>query len=120
MSKYKVQLPGMEDKSVSIGDLAVMAKSKQIQPDTLLLDAESGVSLQAKQVMGIFSDKQYIVALILSIFLGVLGIDRFYTGQVGAGIGKLLTAGGCGIWYIIDIILYATRAVTDKQGRPLS
>lgn len=38
----------------------------------------------------------------LSIFLGYLGIDRFYLGNTGMGIGKLLTCGGCGIWTIID------------------
>lgn len=41
--------------------------------------------------------------LLLSIFLGGLGVDRFMLGQTGAGIGKLLTAGGCGIWWLIDL-----------------
>jgi TM2 domain-containing membrane protein YozV len=56
---------------------------------------------------------------LLSIFLGTLGVDRFYTGHIGLGVGKLLTLGGCGVWALIDIILYATRSVTDVQGRPL-
>ena len=54
-----------------------------------------------------------------SAFLGYLGIDRFYMGQVGIGIGKLLTLGGCGIWYLIDIILIATRSSNDSTGLPL-
>ncbi len=46
--------------------------------------------------------KNPMVALILSIFLGHLGIDRFYVGSVGLGVLKLLTLGACGIWTIID------------------
>ena len=63
--------------------------------------------------------KEYLIALLLSIFLGTLGVDRFYTGHIGLGIGKLLTFGGLGVWALIDIILYATRSVTDVHGRPL-
>ena len=46
-------------------------------------------------------------------------LDRFYLGHVGLGIGKLLTFGGCGIWYLIDVILIAIGNVTDSKGRPL-
>ena len=63
--------------------------------------------------------KEWLVALLLSIFLGYLGVDRFYLGHIGLGIAKLLTAGGCGIWYIVDIILIATGSLKDDQGREL-
>ncbi len=63
--------------------------------------------------------KDWLVALLLSIFLGSFGVDRFYLGYVGLGIAKLLTFGGCGIWWLIDVILIALGSVTDAQGRPL-
>jgi TM2 domain-containing membrane protein YozV len=63
--------------------------------------------------------RSFLTALILSIFVGWLGVDRFYLGHIGLGILKLLTGGGCGIWYLIDIILIATRQVKDAEGRPL-
>ena len=49
--------------------------------------------------------KDPLLSILLSIFIGTLGVDRFYVGDVGLGIGKLLTAGGCGIWWLIDIFL---------------
>ncbi len=55
--------------------------------------------------------KNPTTALILSLFLGGYGIDRFYIGDTGLGIGKLLTCGGLGIWAIIDwfLIMGSTR-----------
>lgn len=75
-----------------------------------------GVKIEKPKVEG---EKEWIVALLLSVFLGSLGIDRFYLGYLGLGILKLITAGGCGIWWLIDLILIATNAMTDAEGKAL-
>lgn len=62
------------------------------------------------------SDKDWLVTLLLSLFLGTLGIHRFYTGKIGTGILQLITLGGCGIWTLIDIIMISTGNFKDKDG----
>jgi hypothetical protein len=117
--QWLVQVPGQPDSPVDTFTLSAWAKTKVIQPDTQVTDTETNRTFAASQIPGVYSDKEYIIALLFSIFLGYLGIDRFYMGQVGMGIGKLLTGGGCGVWWLIDIILIATRSSNDAVGRPL-
>jgi TM2 domain-containing membrane protein YozV len=62
--------------------------------------------------------KNHTTALLLSIFLGYIGVDRFYVGHTGLGILKLLllfTIWGGAIWWIIDIILFATKKINYVQ-----
>ena len=65
------------------------------------------------------NQKSYVTALLLSFFLGGLGVDRFYLGYTGLGIAKLLTLGGLGIWALIDFIMIAMRKVTAADGSAL-
>ncbi len=53
-----------------------------------------------------------LVTMILSWIGGELGVDRFYRGQIGLGILKLLTAGGVGVWWLVDAII-----ATDRFGK---
>jgi TM2 domain-containing membrane protein YozV len=63
--------------------------------------------------------KDWLTAFLFSFFLGHLGVDRFYTGRVGLGLGKVLTCGGCGIWALIDSILLLTENYRDGSGNRL-
>ena len=64
-------------------------------------------------------EKSWLMALLLSVFLGYLGIDRFYIGRTHSAIVKLCTLGALGVWWLSDIILIAAEYRKDTWGRPL-
>jgi TM2 domain-containing membrane protein YozV len=51
----------------------------------------------------------WILCLVISVLFGGLGVDRFIMGKIGTGILKLITFGGFGIWWLVDVILIATK-----------
>lgn len=61
-------------------------------------------------------DKSHVAAILLSFFLGGLGIHRFYLGYTWQGVVQLLTLGGLGIWALIDFIRIIIKNLNPKDG----
>lgn len=118
--QFRVQMYGAGDRLFSQIELRQLADSGSIEPTTLVLQEGVGFAMPASSIPGVFSKRTWMVTLLLSFFLGTLGVDRFYLGQTGLGIAKLLTIGGCGVWALIDFILIAMKKVKDAQGLRLS
>jgi hypothetical protein len=118
MANWTVKLPGA-DYSLTSEEMRIWAEAGKISGDTIVVD-QNGEHWNAKQVPGVFSKRDWLIALILSVIVGSLGVDRFYLGKVGTGILKLITFGGLGIWWIIDIVLIALKKLSDKQGYRLA
>jgi len=89
---------------------AVIKKEAEICP-------KCGVRQKEPEVV---DSSRWLTLLLLSIFLGSLGVDRFYVGKIGTGILKLVTGGGCGVWWIIDIIFILNGNFTDVDGNPIT
>ena len=110
---------GQEQGPLQITQLAQMATAGQLKPDTMVRADGAAHWFPAKEVPGLYSDKELVTTAIISWLVGVFGVDRFYLGYTGRGVAKLLTFGGCGIWAIVDLVLILMRKVPDAQGRPL-
>ncbi|MGV1099674.1 TM2 domain-containing protein [Thiovibrio sp. JS02] len=63
------------------------------------------------------SPKSRLACLLLCLFLGALGVHRFYVGKTGTGILMLLSLGGIGIWTLIDLVMIIVGSFKDKEGR---
>lgn len=116
--QFYVQLMGTEAGPHTAMELQQMVRNRQIKAETPIRN-ETGTWFPAGNLNGLFSEKSYMTALMLAIFLGVFGVDRFYLGYTGLGVLKLLTLGGCGVWSLVDLINIATRKMTDSDGLPL-
>ena len=66
------------------------------------------------------STRKRLVAFILCLLIGVLGVHRFYVGKIGTGVLQLLTVGGLGIWALIDMIMILIGNFSDDEGRLLT
>lgn len=77
------------------------------------------VKCGVKLAKGGGGEKEWLPALLLCLFLGVVGGHRFYTGHILIGVIQLLTLGGCGIWGLVDLILIITGKFKDADGNVL-
>lgn len=88
-------------------DMYLMMNNKYFEEHQLNAIREKLLSLEEDQWnrLQFTQYKDPTTALLISIFAGAYGIDRFYIGDTGMGVGKLLTCGGLGIWAIVDWFL---------------
>jgi TM2 domain-containing membrane protein YozV len=66
------------------------------------------------------SPRNRLIALLLCIFLGYLGIHRFYVGKWGTGLIWMFTGGVGGLGYIYDLIIIILGVFKDKEGQPVT
>ena len=77
-------------------------------------DTQVGQATAPAAAAHVPGSKNHLVAVLLSIFVGSLGVDRFYLGHIGLGVAKLLLSWlTFGIWWLVDVILVATRRVKN-------
>jgi len=84
-------------------------------PDAYDDDPEESAEPVGPQV----SKRSRGLALGLSVFGGFCGLHRFYVGKVGTGVAMILTLGGCGIWWLYDLVLVAAGEFRDADDLPL-
>ena len=65
------------------------------------------------------STTDWLTLFLLTFFVGVLGGHRFYVGKIGTGFLMLLTLGGLGVWFLVDLILVVTGQFTNKDGQKI-
>lgn len=93
-------------------DMFLMTHSKYFESHQIPMIREQLLALDDSKwtYMQSLSLKDPTTALIISLLAGALGIDRFYIGDTGLGVGKLLTCGGLYIWAIVDLFLIMSAA----------
>lgn len=63
------------------------------------------------------SKYDWLTTLLLCLFLGEFGIHSFYAGKTAIGVVQLLTAGGCGVWWLVDFIMIIAGSYRDGEDK---
>lgn len=94
----------MEESKV---DMFIMTNAKFFESHHIPMIKDALLSMDESKWTFVqsLSFKDPIISLVLSLCAGTLGVDRFFVGDVGLGIAKLLTCGGMGFWVLIDFFL---------------
>ena len=117
---FMVQRMGAEEGPFTVAELRSQAKDNILRANSLVKRADgTGALFPAAEIPYVFSNKDWLTAVLLSLLVGWLGIDRFYLGYTGLGIVKLLTLGFFGIWALIDLVLIIMGRLPDSDGLPL-
>ena len=95
-----------ESNQISKSDSNIISESQLKLAGSLVLAKRLPKDERAAFLMACDQDsKDPTTILVISLFLGGLGIDRFVLGQTVLGLLKLFTLGGCGLWWFIDLFL---------------
>jgi hypothetical protein len=117
---FIIQRMGTEEGPYSLQDLKAMARARHIKANAMVKRGDgTGSWFTVSEIPGVFSERDWLTTLIISFLVGWFGIDRFYLGYTGLGILKLITFGGCGVWYIVDLVLIAMGNLDDSEHQPL-
>ena len=103
-------------------DQYLLLNQKYFPEEKLIFLKERLLQLSEDQFSSLYyiQFKDPLVLLIISIFLGNLGVDRFMLNHIGLGILKLLTCGGFGIWTIIDWIFITEKTKEYNLNKIMS
>ena len=101
-----------------------LAKYKKLLDDRVItqedFEKKKEELLNRNESSGLTTDNTWLVTLLLCLFVGFLGIHRFYVGKSGTGFLQIITFGGFGIWVLIDLIMIVMVKFTDKEGNFIS
>lgn len=101
-----------------------LAKYKKLLDDRVItqedFEKKKEELLNRNESSGLTTDNTWLVTLLLCLFVGFLGIHRFYVGKSGTGFLQIITFGGFGIWVLIDLIMIVMGKFTNKEGNFIS
>lgn len=115
MQLKDVAYSSLMDRDYLMSSFIMDNKSKFKSSDLLAAKTQlEGLSTEALLALNDIEFKDPVISIVLSVLIGGLGADRFYIGDIGLGVAKLLTGGGLGVWWFID--LFVITGKTKKNN----